>query len=83
MKSLRLLFALAIAGVLAVPFAQAGDAKGECKDQAAQCCECSKECKEAKGGKECSKDMECCCKAKCEKPAEGEKKDTKVEAPKT
>jgi len=81
MKSLRLLLALAFAGVLAVSVAQAGDAKGECKDKAAKCC-CSKECKEAKGGKECAEGKECCCKAKkaeCEKKAEC----TKQDAPKT
>lgn len=86
MKSLRLLLALAFAGVLAVSIAQAGDAKGECKDKAAKCCCCSKECKEAKGGKECAEGKECCCKAKkseCEKKAECEKKDAKAEAPKT
>lgn len=70
MKSLRILLALAFAGILAVSVAQAGDEKGECKDKDAKCC-CSKECKAAKDGKECA-DGKCCCakKSECEKKEE-------------
>ena len=75
MKSLRLLLALAFAGVFALSVAQAGSDKGECKD-AEKCCACEKD----KDGKECGKDKECCCAG--DKEDKGEKKDAPAEAPK-
>lgn len=72
-SSLRMLFALAMAGILSVAVAQAGDKGGECKDKAEKsCCACGKD----KDGKECGKDKECCCKGEKEK-------DAKSEAPKS
>jgi len=69
MKSLRILLALAFAGILAVSVAQAGGDKGECKDKAAKCCG-SKDCTDGK----CCKDKKAECKDK-----KSECKDSKAE----
>jgi hypothetical protein len=60
MKSLKFIITLLFSSALTLSVAQAGEAKGECKDKAEKCCECGVD----KDGKECGKDKECCCAAK-------------------
>lgn len=75
MKSLRLLLALAFAGMLSTAIVRAGD-KAECADKDAKKCCCEKD----KDGKACGKDKPCCCAA--EAPKGEEKKAEKAAEPK-
>ncbi len=64
MKSLRLLLALAIAGLFANAVAQAADDKAKTEEKT---CDCGKD----KDGKVCGKDKDCCCTGKkCETSSE-------------
>ncbi len=76
MKSLRLLLALAFAGLLSVSMVHAGD-KAECAEKDnKKCCSCEKD----KDGKECGKDKACC--GAGEAPKTEKAPEAKPEAPK-
>ncbi|MBI2814122.1 MAG: hypothetical protein HYX71_07545 [Opitutae bacterium] len=63
MKSLRLLLALALAGLLSTTLLRASDDKAK---PAEKTCACPKD----KDGKVCGKDKDCCCTGeKCDKDA--------------
>jgi hypothetical protein len=73
MKIIRVLLALAAAGLIATAVAQAADDKAKSDEKT---CDCGKD----KDGKVCGKDKDCCCTGKkCEKSSDKpvEKKEEK------